>query len=87
MPVPRGAGMSCDGVLESSEAHHGGSCHDTRADRDVTHSNSYGTAFSIQLCRERVRFTKICSPVPTTDREDIQLCDDNGGADGSGHFL
>ena len=39
------------------------------------------------LGRQRVRITERCSPVSSPDRQDAQLGDDDGGADGGGYLL
>ncbi|KAI7150323.1 40S ribosomal protein [Hortaea werneckii] len=39
------------------------------------------------LDRNGVRLTKVGTPVTTTDGDNSQLGDDDGGADGGGHFL
>jgi len=53
----------------------------------ATHPNAHGTALSVDLCRQRVRLTEVGAPVASSDGDDGQLGDDDGGADGSGHFL
>jgi hypothetical protein len=52
-----------------------------------TYTNGNGTALSTLLARERVRSTKVGTPVASSDGDDAQLGDDDGGADSSGNFL
>lgn len=53
----------------------------------ATYTNDDGTALARLLDRNGVRLTKVGTPVTTTDGDDGQLGDDDGGADGGGHFL
>lgn len=78
--VPRGAGINCKAISQ---------CH-TRVNVAVlrfTYPDCDGTALSTLLDGERVRQTKIGTPVTTSDGDDAQLGDNDSGADGSGNFL
>ena len=52
-----------------------------------TYSDGDGTALSGLLGWERVRSTKVGTPVTSSDWENAQLGDDDSSADGSGDFL
>lgn len=52
-----------------------------------TYSDGDGTALSALLDGQRVRQTKVGTPVTTTDGDNAKLSDDDSGADGSGNFL
>ena len=52
-----------------------------------TYANSDGTALAALLAGQRVRLTKVGTPVSATDGDDAQLGDDDGGADGGSDFL
>lgn len=52
-----------------------------------TYTNSDRPTLAAFLDGDRVRLTKVGTPVTTTDRHHRQLRDDDGGADSSRHFL
>ena len=52
-----------------------------------TYTDGDGTALAALLGGQRVRSTKVGTPVSTTDGDDAQLGDDDGGTDSSGDFL
>lgn len=52
-----------------------------------THSDGDGATFAALLGRQGVRVAERCTPVPSSDRQDAQLGDDDGGADGGGDFF
>lgn len=51
------------------------------------YSDRYGTALAALLGGQRVRQTKVGTPVTSPDGQDTQLGDDDGGTDGSSNFL
>lgn len=79
--VPRGAGISWGEGPESAQGHQlsflsGG----TYADGD-------GTALAALLGGQRVRLTEVGAPVTAAHRDDAELGDDDGGADGGRDLL
>jgi hypothetical protein len=50
-------------------------------------TDSDGTALSALLGGQRVRLTEVGAPVTSSDRDDGELGDDDGGADGGRDFL
>ena len=52
-----------------------------------TYTDGDGTALAALLAGQGVRSTQVGTPVTTTDGDDAQLGDDDGGTDGSGDFL
>lgn len=52
-----------------------------------TYSDSDGTALAALLGGQRVGSTKVGTPVASSDGNDAELSDDDGGADGSSDFL
>ena len=52
-----------------------------------TYADGDGTALAALLAGQRVRRTKVGTPVTATDGDDAQLGDDDGGADGGGNLL
>ena len=54
---------------------------------DNTYTDSDGTALSGLLARQGVGGTEVGAPVTTTDGDDAQLGDDDGGADSGGNLL
>lgn len=52
-----------------------------------TYTNGDGTALAALLARQGVRLTKVGTPVTSTDGDDAELGDDDGGADSSSDFL
>jgi len=52
-----------------------------------TYSNSNRTALSTFLGGERVRLSKVSTPVTSSDRNNTEFGDDDGGTDGSCYFL
>ena len=50
-------------------------------------TDSDGTALSALLGGERVRLTKVGTPVTSSDGDNGELGDDDGGADGGSDFL
>jgi len=54
---------------------------------DRTYSDADGTALAVDLGRQRVRLTEVGAPVTSSDGNDGELGDDDGGADGSCDFL
>jgi len=81
MPVPRGAGMSyshCISILQLGVL--------LRILR-ITYPDADGTTLSTSLDGQRVRLSEVGTPVTTTDRDNGQLGNDDGGADGSCDFL
>ena len=52
-----------------------------------TYSDTDGTALAALLGWQRVRLTKVGTPVSSSDWNDAELCDDDGGTDGSCDFL
>ena len=55
--------------------------------RVATYSDGDGTTLGALLDRQRVRLTKVGTPVTSTDGENAELGDDDGGADSSSDFL
>lgn len=53
----------------------------------TTYANSDGTALAHLLCGQRVRLTEVGTPVTTTDRNDREFGNNDGGADSSSNFL
>lgn len=53
----------------------------------LTYANSDGTTLSTLLGGQRVRLTQVGTPVPSADRKNAQLGDDDSGADSSCDFL
>lgn len=56
-------------------------------DSGFTYTDGDGTALAALLAGQGVRSTKVGSPVTSSDGDDAQLGDDDGGADGSGNLL
>lgn len=52
-----------------------------------TYSDSDGTALSTLLGGQRVRLTQVGTPVTSSDRQNAELGNDDGGTDGSSNFL
>ena len=52
-----------------------------------TYTHGHGTALAAGLGGDSVRVTEVVTPVSTTDGHDRELGDDDGGANGGGHFL
>lgn len=52
-----------------------------------TYSDSDGTALAALLAGQGVRLTEVGSPVASSDGDDAQLGDNDGGTDSSGNFL
>jgi hypothetical protein len=50
-------------------------------------TNSDGTALAALLGGQRVRFTEVGAPVASSDGDDAELGDDDGGANGGRDFL
>lgn len=84
--VPRGAGISywVFHVRLGSSQHPGIFFQREIA---VTYADSDGTALAALLDGERVRSTKVGTPVTTTDGDDAKLGNNDGGADSSGNLL
>jgi hypothetical protein len=76
-PVPRGAGMSYGKLVTCS------GCHKIKN----TYSDTDGTALAALLGWQRVRLTEVGTPVSSSDWNHAELCDDDGGTDGSCDFL
>lgn len=55
--------------------------------RSSTYADSDGAALAALLGGERVGETEVGAPVTTTDGDDAELGDDDGGADGGSHLL
>ena len=55
--------------------------------RSRNHSDVDGTALAGLFGGERVRFTKVGAPVPSSNREDGEFGNDDGGTDSSCDFL
>lgn len=55
--------------------------------KGYTYADSDGTALATLLAGQRVRRTEVGTPVSTTDGDDAELGDDDGGADGGSDFL
>jgi len=53
----------------------------------LTYSDSDGSTLSGTLDGQRVRLSKVGTPVTTTDWYDAELGNDDGGADGCSDFL
>ena len=53
----------------------------------ITYTDGDGTALARLLDGNGVRLTKVGAPVSATDGDDIELGDDDGGADGGSDFL
>lgn len=56
-------------------------------DDHESYSNSDGATLAALLRRQRVRVTERRTPVSSSNWQDTQLSDDDGGADGSGDFF
>lgn len=54
---------------------------------DVTYTDGDGTALARLLDGNGVRLTEVGAPVAATNGNDVQLGDDDGGADGGSDFL
>ena len=54
---------------------------------DITYADGNGTALARLLDGNGVRLTKVGAPVSATDGDDVELGDDDGGADGGSDFL
>ena len=52
-----------------------------------TYSDRNATTLSTLFGRQAVRCSKVCSPVASTDGQDRQFGDDDGGANCSGDFF
>jgi hypothetical protein len=52
-----------------------------------TYSDTDGAALATLLGWQRVRLTEVGTPVSSSDWNDAELCDDDGGTDGSCDFL
>jgi hypothetical protein len=52
-----------------------------------TYTDGDGTALAALLGGQRVRLTKVGAPETTTDGDNAQLGDDDGGTDSSSDFL
>lgn len=52
-----------------------------------TYTNGYGTTLAALLGWQRVRLTEVGTPVASSNGQDGQLGDDDGGADGGRDFL
>ena len=77
--VPRGAGINYGQVSINSQKHN--------YTFDCTYSDCDGTALSTLLDGERVRQTKVGTPVTTSYGDNTELGDDDGGTDSSSNFL
>lgn len=55
--------------------------------KGVTYTNGNGTTFAALFGWQRVRLTEVGTPVASSNRQDRQLGDDDGGADGGCDFL
>jgi hypothetical protein len=53
----------------------------------LTYSDSNRSTLSASLDGQRVRLTEVGTPVTTTNRNNAELGDDDGGANGSSDFL
>lgn len=53
----------------------------------ITYTDGDGTALARLLDGNGVRLTKVGAPVTATDGDDVELGDDDGGADGGSDFL
>ena len=54
---------------------------------DITYADGNGTALARLLDGNGVRLTKVGAPVSATDGDDVELGNDDGGADGGSDFL
>lgn len=54
---------------------------------DITYTDGNGTALARLLDGNGVRLTKVAAPVTATDGDNVELGDDDGGADGGSDFL
>jgi len=52
-----------------------------------TYANGDGTALSTLFGGQRVRVTKVGTPVSAADGNHTEFCDDDGSTNGSGNFL
>ena len=52
-----------------------------------THSDRYGTALATLLSGQRVRNTKVGTPVTSSDGQDAQLSNDDGSSNSSSNLL
>lgn len=81
--VPRGAGINYDEIRDQYHA----------TDRKViciprvTYPDCDGTALPTLLDGERVRLAEVGTPETTSNGDDAQLGDDDGGTDSSSDFL
>ena len=53
----------------------------------IAYSDGDGTALAALLDGDGVRLTKVGAPVTTTDGDNSELGNDDGGADGGSNFL
>lgn len=53
----------------------------------ITYTDGDGTALARLLDGNGVRLTKVGTPVTATDRDNVELGDDDGGTDGGSDFL
>lgn len=79
--VPRGAGISCSNHVSTYLFAKKLPC------CDWTYSDSDGTALSTLLDWQGVGQTKVGTPVSSSDGDNAQLGNDDGGADSSSDFL
>jgi hypothetical protein len=54
---------------------------------DDTYTDGDGTALARLLAGQGVRLTKVGTPVTSSDGDDAELGDDDGGTDGGSDFL
>jgi hypothetical protein len=85
-----GTGRGRVGVLDTSKLQQtldGGGSNETGTAGSGNKSDSDGTALAALLDGDGVRLTKVGAPVTTTDGDNSELGNDDGGADGGSDFL
>lgn len=55
--------------------------------RGFTYTNGDGATFPTLFCGERMWVSEGCTPISTTNGQDTEFCDDDGGADGCCYFF
>jgi len=85
-----GTGRGGVGVLDTSKLQQtldGGGGNETDTAGSGNKSDGDGTALAALLDGDGVRLTKVGAPVTTTDGDNSELGNDDGGADGGSDFL
>lgn len=90
-PVPRGAGISYDPISPTNSFLATLSLSQLQSQSQIegfkTYSDGDGSTLSTLLDGQRVRLTKVGTPVTSADGENSELGDGDSGTDGSSDFL